>query len=105
VRYGIKELFFNVLKSNESFTVSAYLMECLNGKPKIKNNTCLSIRQLLKFGGPQLVYTKPTSYIAHSGLFCGKSYFTTLSAMRDILSKDSSERDLINTGNMKNFYE
>lgn len=72
-------------------------MECLNGKPKIKNYTCLApiplgkglprrllgvvvrvfIRQFFKFAGSQLLYIRPTTYILHSGLLGGNRYFTT----------------------------
>lgn len=133
------------MESDESFTESAYLMECSNGKPKLKNFTCLFVRQLFKFGGSQLgrSSTRPTTYILHSGLLRGKSHFTTfkpslrklegdpfpiiwlgtpewggpyegrillekggfstLSANRETLSEP--ERGIINTDNLKNFYE
>lgn len=105
-------------------------MECLNGNPKIKNYTCLFIRQLFKFCfflpiykkkgsflGSQVVYTRSITYIVQSGLIRGKSHFTTfkpiillekagfftLSAMRDTLR--SRERGIINTDNLNNFYE
>jgi hypothetical protein len=91
-----------------------------NGKPKYKNYTCLFIRPLFKFGGllvNRLFYTRPTSYITHLGLLRGKSHFTTLkscvllekggfstlSATR--ASRSESDRGIINTDNLKNFYE
>lgn len=100
--------------------MSAYLMGSSNGKPEYKNYTCLFIRPLFKFGGllvNRLFYTRPTSYITHLGLLHGKSHFTTyksnvllekgcfstLSATR--ASRSESDRGIINTDNLKNFYE
>ena len=124
MRYGIKEQFFNMLKSNESFTMSANFMSCSNGKPKLKNYSCLFIRHLFKFGGSQMFYTRSTSYILHFGLLSGKSFFTTykpgvllekgrfstLSSIRATRSEASlslrdQERGIINTYNLNKFYE
>lgn len=117
MRYGIKELFFNILKSIKSFTVSAYLMGSSKSKPLLKKLICQSIRPL--FGGSQLFYTRATSYIFHHGLLCGKSPFTafkpfgpvllekggfsTLSAIR--ASRMESDGGIVNRDNLINFYE